>query len=106
MMSSASGNTSLLTGPEASTGVPQAQRGYSRDHRPDCKQVNIALVVSRCGMPLGSERFAGNRNGATTLEEMVEPNLAAARAALPRPRKHRLCQPQVHSLRLYQPHIA
>jgi transposase len=31
----------------------QAQRGYSRDHRPDCKQVNIALVVSRCGMPLG-----------------------------------------------------
>jgi hypothetical protein len=34
-------------------GNPQAQRGYSRDHRPDCKQVNIALVVSRCGMPLG-----------------------------------------------------
>jgi hypothetical protein len=30
-----------------------AQRGYSRDHRPDCKQVNIALVVSRDGMPLG-----------------------------------------------------
>jgi hypothetical protein len=28
-----------------------AQRGYSRDHRPDCKQVNIALVVSRYGMP-------------------------------------------------------
>ena len=51
---------------------PQAQRGYSRDHRPDCKQVNIALVVSRCGMPLGYEIFAGNRNDATTLEEMVE----------------------------------
>ncbi len=50
----------------------QAQRGYSRDHRPDCKQVNIALVVSRCGMPLGYEIFAGNRNDATTLEEMVE----------------------------------
>jgi transposase len=50
----------------------QAQRGYSRDHRPDCKQVNIALVVSRCGMPLGYELFAGNRNDATTLEEMVE----------------------------------
>ena len=31
----------------------QAQRGYSRDHRPDCKQVCIALVVSREGMPLG-----------------------------------------------------
>jgi hypothetical protein len=51
---------------------PQAQRGYSRDHRPDCKQVNIALVVSRCGMPLGYEIFAGNRHDATTLEEMVE----------------------------------
>ena len=30
-----------------------AKRGYSRDNRPDCKQVCIALVVSRCGMPLG-----------------------------------------------------
>jgi len=50
---------------------PQAQRGYSRDHRPDCKQVNIALVVSRCGMPLGYEVFAGNRNDATTLEEII-----------------------------------
>ena len=35
-----------------------AQRGYSRDHRPDCVQVNIALVVSREGMPLGYEIFA------------------------------------------------
>lgn len=52
-------------------GNPQAQRGYSRDHRPDCKQVNIALVVSRCGVPLGYEVFAGNRHDATTLEEMV-----------------------------------
>jgi len=51
---------------------PQAQRGYARDHRPDCKQVNIALVVSRCGMPLGYEIFAGNRHDATTREEMVE----------------------------------
>ena len=53
-------------------GNPQAQRGYSRDHRPDCKQVNIALVVSRCGMPLGYEVFAGNRHDATTLEEIIE----------------------------------
>ena len=50
---------------------PQAQRGYSRDHRPDCKQVNIALVVSRCGMPLGYEIFAGNRHDGSTLEEIV-----------------------------------
>jgi transposase len=48
-----------------------ALRGYSRDHRPDGKQVNIALVVSRCGMPLGYQIFAGNRHDATTLEEMV-----------------------------------
>src|SRR6266849_6523512 len=49
-----------------------AQRGYSRDHRPDCQQVNLALVVSRDGMPLGYQVFAGNRNDVTTLEEIVE----------------------------------
>ena len=51
---------------------PQAQRGYSRDHRPDCKQVCIGLVVSRCGMPLGYEVFAGNRHDASTVEQIVE----------------------------------
>jgi transposase len=51
---------------------PQAQRGYSRDHRPDCKQVCIALVVTRDGMPLGYEVFAGNRTDVTTVEEIVE----------------------------------
>jgi transposase len=49
-----------------------AQRGYSRDHRPDCKQVCIGLVVSKCGMPLGYEVFAGNRADVTTLQEIVE----------------------------------
>src|SRR6516164_11538619 len=39
---------------------PQARRGYSRDHRPDCKQVLIALVVTFDGFPLGYEVFAGN----------------------------------------------
>ncbi len=48
-----------------------AERGYSRDHRPDCKQVCIALVVSRWGLPLGYEVFKGNRNDVTTVEEMV-----------------------------------
>jgi len=52
-------------------GNPLAARGYSRDHRPDCKQVTIALVVSRCGMPLGHEVFAGNRSDVTTVEEIV-----------------------------------
>jgi transposase len=48
-----------------------AARGYSRDHRPDCKQVCIALVVTREGMPLGYEVFAGNRSDVTTVEEIV-----------------------------------
>jgi transposase len=51
---------------------PLAQRGYSRDHRPDCKQVCIALVVTREGMPLGYEIFPGNRVDVTTVEEIVE----------------------------------
>lgn len=53
-------------------GNPLAQRGYSRDHRSDCKQVCIALVVTREGMPVGYELFAGNRNDVTTVEEVVE----------------------------------
>jgi transposase len=51
---------------------PKARRGYSRDHRPDCKQLCIGLVVSKCGMPLGYEVFAGNRSDGTTVEEIVE----------------------------------
>jgi hypothetical protein len=50
---------------------PQAQRGHSRDHRPDCKQVCVALVVTREGMPLGYELFAGNRTDVTTVREIV-----------------------------------
>src|SRR3984893_8659569 len=49
-----------------------AQRGYSRDQRHDCKQVSIALVVSREGMPLGYQLFTGNRHDGTTREEIVE----------------------------------
>jgi len=51
---------------------PEARQGYSRDHRPDCKQVTIALVVSKEGLPLGYEVFAGNRADVTTVEEIVE----------------------------------
>lgn len=51
---------------------PLAQRGYSRDHRPDCQQVCLALVVTREGMPLGYELFPGNRTDVTTVEEIVE----------------------------------
>ena len=49
-----------------------AKRGYSRDHRGDCKQVCIALVVSFDGFPLGYEVFAGNTHDSTTLQEIVE----------------------------------
>jgi transposase len=52
-------------------GNPQAKRGHSRDHRPDCKQVCIALVVTREGVPLSYEVFDGNRVDVTTVEEIV-----------------------------------
>jgi transposase len=51
---------------------PQAKRGHSRDHRPDCKQVCIALVVTREGLPLGYEVFDGNRVDVTTVKEIVD----------------------------------
>jgi len=50
---------------------PQARRGYSRDSRPDCLQVCIALVVTPEGLPLGYEVFEGNRTDVTTVEEIV-----------------------------------
>jgi transposase len=57
---------------EGEADFPLAQRGYSRDMRSDCKQVCIGLVVSRCGMPLGYEVFAGNTADVTTVEHIVE----------------------------------
>jgi len=48
-----------------------AQRGYSRDHRPDCKQVLIALIVTFDGFPLGYEVFAGNTHDSQTLQTIV-----------------------------------
>ncbi len=49
-----------------------AQHGYSRDRRPDCKQVCIGLVVTREGFPVGYEVFAGNTTDVTTVEDIVE----------------------------------
>lgn len=46
---------------EGQSNFPLAQRGCSRDQRSDCKQVCLGLVVSRGGMPLGYEVFAGRR---------------------------------------------
>jgi transposase len=52
-------------------GNPQAQRGHSRDNRPDCPQVCIGLVVTTDGIPLGYEVFAGNTNDSKTVESIV-----------------------------------
>jgi transposase len=51
---------------------PQAKRGYSRDGRPDCKQVVVGLVVDREGFPKAHEVFDGNRTDRTTVAEMLE----------------------------------
>ena len=50
---------------------PQAQRGYSRDHRPDCTQVIVGLVLDRDGFPRAHEVFDGNRQDRSTLDEML-----------------------------------
>lgn len=51
---------------------PQAKRGYSRDQRPDCKQVVVGLVVDRDGFPKAHEVFDGNRTDRTTVNEMLD----------------------------------
>jgi len=51
---------------------PAAKRGYSRDSRPDCKQVVVGLVVDREGFPKAHEVFDGDRVDSTTVEEMLE----------------------------------
>jgi len=48
-----------------------AQRGYSRDHRSDCKQVVLALVVTRDGFPLAHRTLAGNTQDLQTVETLV-----------------------------------
>ncbi len=52
--------------------IPKAKHGYSRDGRPDCRQVVIALVVTTDGLPLAYEVFDGNRTDVTTVEEMID----------------------------------
>ncbi len=52
--------------------VPKAKRGYSRDHRPDCLQVVLALVVTPEGFPLTYEVFPGNQLDVTTLQAILD----------------------------------
>jgi transposase len=49
-----------------------ARRGYSRDHRGDCQQVIIALVVSRDGFPLAHYTWPGNTKDVQTVQRIVE----------------------------------
>jgi hypothetical protein len=51
---------------------PLGRRGYSRDHRPDCLQVVIALIVTEEGFPVGYEVFAGNKADSKSVVEMVQ----------------------------------
>jgi transposase len=53
-------------------GLAKARRGYSRDHRPDCKQLLIALIVSAEGLPLTYEIFPGNLLDRSTLSQVLD----------------------------------
>jgi transposase len=51
--------------------IPKARHGHSRDGRPDCRQVVIALVVTPDGLPLAYEVLAGNTADKTTLKQFL-----------------------------------
>lgn len=93
---------------------PKAQRGYSRDHRPDCKRVVIGLVIGREGFPIAHAVLAGSTQDSKTLGRMVDllkdrvglregspvvvdRGVGPARRALRRkPRRALLCLPLCH----------
>src|ERR1700752_5118890 len=50
---------------------PMMGRGYWRDHRPDCEQMVIALIVNSEGFPFSYETFDGNRADVSTMETML-----------------------------------
>jgi transposase len=52
--------------------IPKAKRGYSRDHRPDCKQLVVGLVIGREGFPRAHEIFEGNTQDRQTLATMLD----------------------------------
>jgi transposase len=66
----------------AAANNPMMRRGYSRDHRPDCEQLVIALIVNSEGFPFSYETFDGNRADVSTMEtilRMVERKYGKAR---------------------------
>jgi transposase len=54
------------------TANPQAKRGYSRDKRPDCKQVVVGLVLDRDGFPKAHEIFDGNTQDRRSVDQMLD----------------------------------
>src|SRR6266849_3529863 len=50
---------------------PMMRRGYSRDHRPDCEQLVLALIVNADGFPFSYELFDGNRADVSTVETIL-----------------------------------
>lgn len=56
----------------SAAGIPKAKRGYSRDHRPDCKQLVVGLVIGREGFPRAHEIFEGNTQDRQTLASMLD----------------------------------
>ena len=49
-----------------------ARYGYSRDHRPDCEQIVIALMVTENGYPFYWQVLNGNTADVSTVESMVD----------------------------------
>ncbi len=71
-----------VSAPEPAQKNLMMRRGYSRDQRPDCEQMVIALIVNSEGFPFSYETFDGNRADVSTMEtilRMVERKYGKAR---------------------------
>jgi hypothetical protein len=69
---------------------PMMRRGYSRDHRPDCEQMVIALIVNSEGFPFSYETFNGNRADVSTMETILRMALVGRYERLPATRAYQL----------------
>jgi transposase len=52
--------------------VEMAAYGYSRDHRPDCLQITLALVIDKTGLPIYHEVFSGNTQDKATVKGVLQ----------------------------------
>lgn len=65
-------STYFESDPPAPDAESKRRFGYSRDHRPDCTQVVLALVVTPDGLPVAYEVYPGNTHEGTTLREFLD----------------------------------